>query len=310
MKVLSLIFTLVISVAVSPVGLAFAAEGVTDKRNASLEEIKLSISPSFTLKDADHVINGIALRNRTSGWIPLRGIPIGSTVQQAFLYYNFSDGSEIGNRRSSVLFDGNLVEGTKTADNTDPCWGMAGNHTYRADVTSLIPATNPNGDYEVVIDFNKRTSTTGQNPWSPIEPQTKRLEGATLVVVFSNESTIGKEVLIYDALTGSEFSGSATFTLSHPALSGNGLFSMSGADGQRGGGHDNAVSNETGTFNGTQFSGPPVAASDWDGSAGWPLPQLWDVHTHIVKLAGTCSIVKYTANGDCLVPVVFILGNF
>jgi hypothetical protein len=82
---------------------------------------------------------------------------------------------------------------------------------------------------------------------------------------------------------------------------------MSGADGQRGtGGYDNGASNETGFFNGAQISGPPVAASDWDGAAGLPLVQLWDVHTHIVSY--TSSTVEYTAaTGDCLVPVVFVL---
>ena len=55
----------------------------------------------------------------------------------------------------------------------------------------------------------------------------------------------------------------------------------------------------------------PVAASDWDGSAGWPTPQLWDVHTHNVGLgtSSLSSVIVYTAPTDCLVPVVFIVGN-
>jgi hypothetical protein len=132
------------------------------------------------------------------------------------------------------------------------------------------------------------------------------LEGATLIVVFSNEGT---GVAIFDALGGTEFSGAFSVTLVHPiSLSGTGLYTMSGADGQRGTtGYDNGVSNELGFFNLAQISGPPVAASDWDGSAGWPLVQLWDVHTHAVSYSGGSSEVDYTSFGDCLVPVVFVL---
>jgi hypothetical protein len=37
------------------------------------------------------------------------------------------------------------------------------------------------------------------------------------------------------------------------------------------------------------------------------LPQLWDTHTHIVKLNGSLSSVRYQASGDCLVPVAFVI---
>ncbi|GAB61060.1 MAG: DUF3344 domain-containing protein [Candidatus Jettenia sp.] len=288
----------------------FAANGVTDTKTT----VEKTVDPINVISNASHVANGIALRNKTSGWIPLRGVPDGSTVVKAFLYWNFSDTNATG-LGSVVVFNGNRVNGIKRADSADPCWGLTGNHTYRANVTPFIPANNPNQDYEVVINFNGIISTTGQNPWAPTESQTKRLEGATLIVVYSNASTSGKQVRIYDALNGSEFSGSATFTLTHPALSGSGLFTMCGADGQRGSGHDTHAntSNEKTTFNGTQVAGTSVAGGDWDGSTGLPLPQLWDVHTHVVTFSGTSSIVVYTAkdpnaaNLDCLVPVVFVL---
>ena len=40
---------------------------------------------------------------------------------------------------------------------------------------------------------------------------------------------------------------------------------------------------------------------------GWPLPQLWDTHTHNVKLNGPLSSVRNQASGDCLVPVAFVI---
>jgi hypothetical protein len=229
-------------------------------------------------------------------------------VLRALLYLNFSDGAREGSRTVPVLFDGNNVAAFKTGDHLDPCWGMAGNHSYAADVTAFIPGGGAlNQDYQVVLPFDASTSTTGQNPWAPVEPNQKlRVEGATLVVVYRNQDSTGS-VYIYDAFSDAMFSGSALFTLVHVPLAARGRFTMMGADGQRGTGHDNSLSNELTFFNGTQIAGPPVASSDWDGSDGWPLVQLWDTHTHEVTLSGSVSQVKYQASGDCLVPVAFVI---
>lgn len=286
-----------------------AAPSASPQLKLSAEAEKaLKIEPGRRFEFADHVANGIAMRNRTSGTIALRGAPVPSRVLAALLYFNFSDGSREGQRNVPVLFDGNRLVADKTGDHDDPCWGMAGNHSYRADVTRLVPiGGNLNQDYEVVLPFDVETSTTGQNPWSPVEPNQKvRVEGATLVVVYRNQDTTGP-VFIYDAINNSMFSGVAQFDLLHPALDGLGQFTMAGADGQRGFGHDNGLSNELTFFDGNQIAGPPVASSDWDGSDGWPLVQLWDTHTHNVKLSGNVSSVRYQAAGDCLVPVAFVI---
>jgi len=257
---------------------------------------------------AEHVANGTTLRDRTSGTIQLRGVPASRPVLAAYLYWNYSDASAVGAATSPALFNGNAVLGTKTADNIDPCWGRAGNHTYRAVVTAFVPSANPNQDYQVVTATSG--STAGRNPWLTTPPAPATLqEGATLVVVFRGAGT--SAVIIYDALSGTEFSTSLTLTLLHApiTLSGLGLYTMSGADGQRGTtGYDNSASNEAGFFNFVAISGgATVAASDWDGSTGLPLPQLWDVHTHRVSYTAVSSVVSYTAGTDCLVPVVFVL---
>jgi hypothetical protein len=286
-----------------------AAPSTTAQIRKSAEAEKaLRLEPTRKFEFADHVANGVAMRNRTSGTIALRGAPVPSRILTALLYVNFSDGSREGQRTVPVLFDGNLVVATKTGDHDDPCWGMAGNHSYVADVTRFVPiGGNLNQDYEVVLPFDVATSTTGQNPWSPIEPNQKiRVEGATLVAVYRNQDTTGP-VFVYDAINSSMFSATAQFDLLHPSLSGAGRFTMTGADGQRGFGHDNSLSNELTFFDGNQIAGPPVASSDWDGSDGWPLVQLWDTHTHNVKLDGNVSKVRYQASGDCLVPVAFVI---
>lgn len=283
-----------------------AEQGMRDRGPAAQSDITITVPPYMPFVQAAHVANGVALRNRTAGTIHLRGVPVGSTVLKAYLYWNFSDSNTVGAATSPALFNGNLVKGTKTADSADPCWGMTGNHSYRADVTIYVPNARPNEDYDVNIDYAATTSTTGQHPWAPGESQIKRLEGATLLVVYRAS---GRAVVIYDALSGTMFfNGTLTLILPHPvSLSGVGLMTMSGADGQRGVGHDNGASNETGFFNGIQISGPPIAASDWDGSTGLPLPQLWDVHTHQVEIVNPNSTVSWVAGPDCLVPVVIVL---
>ena len=277
------------------------------RRNAEAQKA-LRVEPTRTFEYADHVANGIAMRNRTAGTIHLRGAPVPSKVLAALLYFNFSDGSRDGQRNVSILFNANRVVANKTGDHDDPCWGMAGNHSYVADVTQLVPIGGDlNQDYQVVLQFDAETSTTGQNPWETPEPGQKvRAEGATLVVVYRTQDTTGP-LFVYEALNNSMFSVTAQFDLLHPNLAGAGRFTMVGADGQRGLGHDNIGSNELTFFDGSQIAGPPVASSDWDGSDGWPLPQLWDTHTHNVKLNGSVSSVRYQASGDCLVPVAFVI---
>lgn len=280
-----------------------AEMGVTDSR--VMADVNLTLNPMISVSGKAHVANGIAMRNEARGTIALRGIPAGSSVWKALLYWNLSNTLAVGAATDKALFNGILVTGAKRADSADPCWAMAGNHTYRADVTTSIPKVNPNGDYEVVL--LSAVSTSGQNPWNPGEAQTTRVEGATLIVIYQNANTVNNTVFLYDTFGGSMLSaGTGTFTLNHAARAGLGLFTMTGADGQRTE-YNNSASNEIGKFNGAQISGPPAASSDWDGSAGWPLPQLWDVHTHNVTLNGASSIVQYIVPSDCVVPVAFVL---
>lgn len=284
--------------------------------------MEIKLEPSFEVSLAEHAANGVALRNRSAGTIHLRGIPQKRRVILALLYWNFSDLNVEGQRRLSVLFNGNNVAGELTAENVDPCWGMAGNHTYRADVTRFVPAQDPNQDYRVVTLFDDETSTTGQNPWRPIESQARRMEGAWLVVLYASDSDTGeppRNVAIYDALSGTTMIGTDLIAhLLHPSINGGeGLFTMFGADGQRGSGHNNtSLANEKTFFNGNQIAGPfgdpppsplPLSASDWDGSDGWPLTQLADTHTHAVKLESGVSTVEYDVGGDCLTPVTFVI---
>ena len=74
------------------------------RRNAEAEKA-LRVEPTRMFEYADHVANGVAMRNRTAGTIHLRGAPVPSKVLAALLYFNFSDGSRDGQRSVPVLFN-------------------------------------------------------------------------------------------------------------------------------------------------------------------------------------------------------------
>lgn len=287
---------------------AFAENGVPGPGQAVQPTVALTIGPSFTFAAAGHVVNGVAQRNSMSGTIGTRGVPAGAPIKAAFLYWNYGNNVASGTATEPMLFNGHLVIGTKVADGAGLCWGTTGTHTYRAPVTAFIPGSNPNQDYYI---GGGGDNTSGLNPWT--SPTTiRKNNGAALVVVYGGTAMapVPGDVVLYDRFNGAAMlGGTHTFTLTHAALpAGAAQFSMVGADGQRGATHTNASSNETGKFNTVQFSGPPVAASDWDGSGGLPLPQLWDVHTHNVTLNGTTSsVVEYAAPSDCVMPVAFVV---
>ncbi len=291
----------------SPV-VALAANGVPGPGSAAGPMVVKTIGPAATFLAAGHVVNGVGLRNMMSGTIGTRGVPAGAPIKGAYLYWNYGNNVAVGTATEPMLFNGHLVIGTKVADGAGLCWGTAGTHTYRAVVTPFIPVANPNQDYYI---GGGGDNTSGLNPWA--SPTTiRKNNGAALVVFYGGTAmapVVGDAVL-YDGFGATAMlGGTSTFTLTHTALaSGAAQFSMVGADGQRGGTHTNTSSNEIGKFNTVQFSGPPVAASDWDGSASLPLPQLWDVHTHNVSLNGTTSsVVEYAAPTDCVMPVAFVI---
>ncbi len=294
------IVVLVVSVICLQSSFVSADQGITDQQ-ALAADIKLEVEPSISYERAAHAANGVALRERVGGTIHLRGVPEGAFILNAYLYFSYLDTMEIGNNWAGVIFNGNLINAQKVADSEAPCWSpMVGIHTYRARVTKFVPKGLANQDYQVTLPTRK-VDTDGENPWYT-DTADQLLEGATLVVVYRTPETVSN-IYIYDAFNNSMFSSSGTFMLYHAYHTGGAYFTMTGADGQKN------IPNETTTFNGVQIAGPGgyLSASDWDGSAGWPLPQLWDVNTHKVDLNDAFSMVVYNAFGDCLVPVAMVI---
>jgi len=247
----------------------------------------------------------VALRNKTSGTIHLRGIPKESKVLSAKLYWNYLLNS--GTRPfEKISFDGNILAGELVNKTQDPCWADVDvSLTYVTDVTEIVASYSPNLNQNYKFGFfppYPSISNTGNNPWN-YEPQKIRTEGATLIVVYDDGQETGP-LYIYDKFgKNAMFWGSASFSWENQAP-GRGLFTMIGADGQLG------HTDEKGYFDGNPMSGSDASTnSDWDGSDGWPLTQLWDTHTHCVDMEKRTSTVKYNAKGDCLVPVAFVVDN-
>ncbi len=298
----------------------YAQEGMDGTTLPSItQDIEVQVEPWKTFSgQVDFVANGVALRNRAQGVIHLRGIPEGAKVINAYVWWGIQTNNAVGSPPgSSIYFNGNKIFGAKTCSTLDPCWGNTSFSAYRGRVTNFVPATEPNGDYLVTIRNPAAVNTTGDDPW-PTPVEKRKFEGATMVVVYSYDGLPNRWVSLYDIGVCSMFSGSYTATLSHPASSGtNVLFGAWGADGQRGSSHSDSAARETTSFNTVQIAGagapaPRTTASDWNGSDGFPLPQLWDTHVHNVSglvRSPTSSTVDYVAGGDCLVPVGFALSS-
>ena len=103
-KVFGLMFTSWMLVAFTNISHSAAQEGVSGLSSSpAAASVTKTVPPAFRHTGAAHVANGVALRNRASGWIHLRGVPVGSTIVAAYLYWNFSDGSAIGAATASAL---------------------------------------------------------------------------------------------------------------------------------------------------------------------------------------------------------------
>jgi hypothetical protein len=161
------IFVSVIVIAGLCILAARGAQGAMDESAvaafSTAAPVSITVLPSFLESGVDHVANGVALRNRCIGTIQLRGIPPGSTVRRALLYWNYMDGFAVGASSDTELFNGNGVRGTKVADQRDLCWGTKGDHTYRALVTGLVPTSTGPGDY--TFSALRCNDASGSNPW-------------------------------------------------------------------------------------------------------------------------------------------------
>jgi hypothetical protein len=280
--------------------------------------IEIPIKPFISYREASYATGGVALRHFRDGVIQVSGLPSGT--QDAWLYWSYifqtsSPASQkLKIKRISPLPAAlATVTGQKVGQGPSPCWGGAGIVVYRARVP--LGVATGNGSYQVFLPAAASGSATGNDPWNGGGPFSLA-EGASLVLVGKGSAVVS----IYDRpLSGSTFGLVAGDTFNYGlalpvAAPGNEtLWDNIGADGQVGTSRAPGSSNETTTNNGVLVAGPggQVTDSDWDGSSGWPLPQLWDDTGHNITKstpAGTAGLrISFTAPLDCLTPVANVV---
>jgi hypothetical protein len=172
------------------------------------------------------------------------------------------------------------------------------------------------------------TDKSGQDPWNPLLLGTKiepAWDGASLVETYSNSatatSTASDKVAIFDKLAGASNSNAGAHNFAvrmntgTTKFTGTGLFTQINADGQIGESFTTSCgsgcvgSYEQDEFNSIALIGPGgvYPQSDWDGSNGWPLPQLWDTHTVYTEFNGTAiNTDTTTVTDDCIAPVAYV----
>jgi len=328
--------------------------GTTDDPSAiSLPRDK----PAFVVREFRHfsgtsnyATGGVGLRNQITGGIVINGVV--GPVQAAYLYWAVIANGTLP-AFSKVLFIRRLsnppghyvtVFGTEVGSGPSPCWGGGPIKVFRAPVPPNVATGN--GFYQVRIFPPGAGATTGGDPWK--SPVVYPLwEGASLVIIGtgSEPNTFGPPVvtLFDNGLSGKTFAsfpgsapgikytlvdGSFRFRASEPVT-----ITLIGADGQNGAIRGNifnvsvldfqdisSVSDEITIVNEQSVGGPgsPANDSDWNGSSGFPLPQLWDDtrHSNTIKQVpqgGTFNIeVTSKSRGvpsDCLTPVANIVSR-
>lgn len=320
---------LALSAVVALPGSVFAADAAASSdwgttkapaRAAALAQRAIpSIPAAASFANARYGTGGVGLRNRGGGSIEVSTVT--GPVKAAYLYWavisNGTPPSASGrpsiSRRIPTASSATALTGTVIGTGPSPCWPGNVITVFKASVPSSV--ANGAGTYEVKFPSGAGGSTAGGDPWV-VTPQLPLLEGASLVIV--GPASDGTSVAVYDqGLAGTTFSSALSYSLPLPKKA-NGqlaIIDFIGADGQHGFGRpaDSSASNEVTRINGSAIAGTgsPYRDSDWNGSAGLPLPELWDTTSHVVtslvKSGATKLDVSFTAQGDCLTPVANVV---
>jgi hypothetical protein len=290
------------------------------------------LHPIVTLTNASYSTAGVALRNRGAGNISISGL-VGAP-RLTFLYWAvITMGAPLAPDRTiqiqrldpvpaSALVN---VNGSVIGVGPAPCWGPQGSiiTVFRAVVPPAVATGN--GSYQLTMLPGAGGKVNGADPWigAPVLPL---LEGASLVMIGKG---VGK-VSVFDAgLAGKTFAPNPNpfnYVLALPVAAIPGkrmLLDNIGADGQHVDGASReavtSFSDETTTINGFPIAGPgsDYVDSDWNGSSGLPVPELWDDTGHNITIVSqdtsgpvvNLNIKIHSALGpaDCLTPVANIV---
>ncbi len=279
-----------------------------------------------TYTSAQYASGGVGLRNRGTGGISITGSI--TPIKAAFLYWAVitTDAPKTADTQMKIqrlsptpASAVTTVTGTLIGKGASPCWTGNTISVFRASVPTTLASGN--GFYQVTLLPGAGGSTAGGDPW--VGTQVLPLfEGASLVIV--GTGTSGSTVVIFDSgLAGATFHGNPgiSYTLTLPvATTGKlTLFDSIGADGQEGASRlaNSGYADESTYINGVYVAGPfsLFNDSDWNGSSGKPIPQLWDDVGHNITTStpsGTKTLSISIANEgessyDCMTPVANVV---
>jgi len=132
-----------------------------------------------------YVAAGAALRGTGgNGTITIAGIPFGSTVKEAILYWTILGDDPMPAGADVIKIDGETFNGTLLGSTASPCQSMARAYVFRADATYWISG---DGAYEVSGALD-----SGDTGTSPVA------EGASLVVIYSNPAIAIHDIVVAD----------------------------------------------------------------------------------------------------------------
>lgn len=303
-----------------------------EANNAQIVNAVLDVKPSLVYQRTRYDTGGVSLRNQQYGAITIGSIPPDAKVVKAYLYWMWASmAAPVGGLHNQVLFKrispslfpAGLAMATMTGlpvgSGLDPCWLGGSNYVYRADVTALVAGAGLSGGgvYLVALKPGSAGSFDRSDPWGLPGSVAPLAEGASLVVVYQHTTEPMGTVRIYDVgLAGNMFGAVLAYNLTGlPAGGTLSLWDTIGGDGQAGASRLATIASETTTIDLVPVAGPgsPYNDSNWNGSDGRPLPQLWDTHGHDVGLkigaAGSVA-VNFTSGGDCLVPAANVTLTF
>lgn len=247
--------------------------------NDSLEEISVSnvpLAPFFSIiQNGDYEAAGVGLRQNNTGSITI-SLPTDSVITNAFLYWESLENNSTLSDTGSL--NGNSIVGTLIASSTVLCWDRKATHYFRADVTGM--ATEGNNVVEILPGGDETF-----------------LEGASLVIIFSNPTFTTKQISINDggvALNGNPLSEASTiftgFIVSDSPIA---KTTYIVGDGQT---FEEDLVPDFALFNGNEVAGPNA----FFGADG----EFWDTLTidvsHLVAPGDTSATAEITTGNDCL----------
>lgn len=176
---------------------------------APLAHASLSLNYQFNGR-GNWSIDGVGSNNTPVGTVQAY-VPVGSTVERAFLYTSMVPSSTL----TSVTLDGTLLNAGAFADVGSNPYGL---RSYRADVTSLV-SSKVGGGSASRFDF----TLNAENPNSSVD-------GNVLVVVYSNATESERTIALLDGASnaaGDSFTVNLGAPLADPTTPGfEALFSL------------------------------------------------------------------------------------